>query len=193
MKKLKIVLDIDDTIFNLRHPMACALNQHTGQNIDSEDWVTYNMLAMYNISQEQLFDILISHKSLEQSMPEEGAHELINLIIKLNLRPVFVTHRGWHPNSEIITKHQISSRWPLLNYELISIHPSKSKVVEIVNRHIKPDLLFDDNPHVVSECYSFLPDCESFLIRQPHNRLEARPSFDLYWAARLIQERSRRH
>jgi hypothetical protein len=165
--------------------MAAAMNVETGKQIHPHEWTNYKIPDIYGTTLQEFFDAVIKHEALENSLPEEGMHDIMDTLIAHSVEPILVTHRGWHPKAEEITHQQMTNHWPQLQYRLICIEPHVRKAVLLKNLDIMPDVWLDDNADVIKECKYIFPDCSAHLIRMPHNR-DHDPAIDLVGAHQII-------
>ena len=66
------LVDLDDTLGDLKNPMMDALNRVTGKNIHWSSWTTFNVPELYKISENDFMDILIDQKVIENVIIHES-------------------------------------------------------------------------------------------------------------------------
>lgn len=166
MKKTAII-DVDDTLFNLRDPMCEALNAYTGKNIHHTEWDSYDLHGKYGLSLDEFFYALTLHQALENSKPEPECKNFLR-----TLKPVYstvlLTARGWHPYGGAITKGVLLTHgigW--LFIECLNL--GECKADHIKNYYGDVGLFVEDNPkHFDSVLKQGLSE-KCFLIERPWN------------------------
>lgn len=164
-----VVLDIDDTVGNLKERLQGIYQRHTGDTtISYEDWVEYNSKDRYGIDSDTLGDLFIADQSLELLKPHDGLVEVTAMIKARGYRIEFVTARGWCPNAYDITKKWLDDNF--VSYDRINIVPL-FECKERVTRHIDNIVLFVDDryDHCVAMKNSGRVG-KTLLYSQPWNR-----------------------
>lgn len=140
-----VILDCDDTLFNLRAVMMSALNKHTGKSIDWRAWSGYCAHEHYGIAKQTMLDILVSESALERETPEPGAYEFVKQIKQRGYAVEIWTARGYAPNAFETTRQQMF---------MLGIDPSCVRILDVdeckadrLMAHPKACLLIDDNPN----------------------------------------------
>lgn len=128
------LIDIDDTLGDLKNPMMYALNKHTGKNFHWSDWKEFDIPKIYDITCEQFFEYCQRENVLSNIKPHDEAHAFLKNLRKLNTYIVLITARGWHPNGEAITCDWINEHELDID-ELIIIpeHGNKADVIKKFN------------------------------------------------------------
>lgn len=138
-----IVLDIDDTVGNLKERLQEIYRRATGnQEIKYTDWSDYNAKDRYGITSEQLSQLFIDDNSLELMKPHEGVIEVTALLKARGYNIEFVTARGWCPGAYEITKKWLDDHF--ITYDRINIVPL-FQCKEEATRHIDSIELFVDD------------------------------------------------
>lgn len=84
MSKKTIILDLDDTLGDLKSRLQGIYRRATGDNtISYNDWGSYGQPNRYGISSEQLSELFIEDNSLQLMKPFEGAVEVTALMLSL--------------------------------------------------------------------------------------------------------------
>lgn len=162
------VIDIDDTLADMRSVLQNELQLHTGKNIHWEQWTDHSAEHLYGIDKHQFFDILRDSKILERMTPHA---ESINFIqsIKRTHKVAFLTARAWHSRGLKVTKQWLKQH-SFVYDELIlcNVTDSKSK---IINEHFgNVDFTVDDSIKHCSE-YSINPNINHvFVYDMPWNK-----------------------
>ena len=149
MKKIAL-LDIDDTVANLRDSLMHALNGYTGKDIHWNDWDCYDLGKIYDIAMPEVADCIQGNKLLENVELMDGSLEFIHLLKSKNYIVHFVTARAWHENGYNVTKEWLQSR--NVPYDALNVTSHAVAKIDAVKYYYnKVDLAIDD-------CYSHIED-----------------------------------
>jgi 5'(3')-deoxyribonucleotidase len=149
-KQQTLIIDLDDTVVNLREPNSIALNRATSKTIDWTQWNVFDLCHFYQLTWDEIVSILISAEVIEHAVLEPNAKKVINnLHEKFNI--VLMTARGWHPSAFETTTQYLQHKQ--LKYDQLIVVPvniSKSDV--ITENRLNQSLMFiDDNPHHIQD------------------------------------------
>jgi 5'(3')-deoxyribonucleotidase len=143
-----IVLDLDDSIANLRDPMNLALNNYTNKNIHWNDWHQFNIVELYNLNIQQFYECIIENKLLENLIPHSETKELLTDFKKAGYTVKIITARQYHPNAYEITKNWFTKYEIPHDHIVISEHGNKSNFITKEENVI---LVIDDSIENVAE------------------------------------------
>jgi uncharacterized HAD superfamily protein len=176
-----IVLDIDDTVGNLKERLQEIYRRATGnQEIKYTDWSDYNAKDRYGITSDQLSQLFIEDNSLALMKPHDGLIEVTAILKARGYNVEFVTARGWCPDAYDITKKWLDDHY--VSYDRINIVPL-FECKERVTRHIENIALFVDDRY--DHCTAMMNSGRvkhTLLYSQPWNKIwhnALTPNFDV--------------
>lgn len=161
------VVDVDDTIANLKETMMHTFNGVTGRSLHWSKWGSFNVDDFYGITEEQFFEIMLQHNVIDRLSPHDEAKHVLEQVRERDVRIVIVTARGWHPTGEASTikwleNHQIPFD------EVIAV-PLTSCKVDSIKKFGQVHLAVDDNmKHVKAFADSGIVK-HTYLYKQPWN------------------------
>jgi 5'(3')-deoxyribonucleotidase len=136
------IIDLDDTLGDLKNPMMQALNRSTGKTLHWRDWDTYDVPDIYDISHTKFLEILIDEHVIESTIIHDSSYEFLDKLNTMDYHVALITARGWHPNGVDITEKWITSH--NLNIgELIVVDANQSKT-DVINKFGIIDFSVDD-------------------------------------------------
>ena len=92
MKKLTILVDMDDTIENLCETWAAFLNETHGTTVRTEDILDWDMTKAFpTIERSQVYDPLFNEEMWKRVTPLPGAVEYLKRLIDDGHKVVIVT------------------------------------------------------------------------------------------------------
>ncbi len=142
-KTKSIVLDIDDTVGNLKERLQEIYRRATGNpEISWNDWTDYNTKDRYGITSDQLSELFIADNSLALMKPHDGVIEVTAILKARGYNIEFVTARGWCPGAYDITNKWLDDNY--ITYDRINI-VQLFQCKEEVTRHIDNIELFVDD------------------------------------------------
>lgn len=157
MKRLTILVDMDDTIENLLSAWVERLNRDFGTDIKPNDVTEWDISKSFPmLTREQVVSPLFCNDFWYSVMPKPGAPEMLKRLIDDGHRVLIVTTSGYHT---LRTKMDVTlfGYFPFLSWDDV-----------IVTRHkqlIRGDVLIDDGVHNL-ENGSYM----KILMDAPHNR-----------------------
>ena len=174
------IIDIDDTICQLIPELINVWYCMTGKFVKVEDWITYNMWDMYDISPDDYFKHCRELSIMERALPVEGASETIHRLSEFYY-VTYLTARGWHENAHNLTLKWLE-KWgfPPCDLHVIPLHAPKHEYIkyEFPNVNREESIFIDDNPkHVKGVVENGIID-KVFLIDAPWNNQY--PELDQY-------------
>jgi hypothetical protein len=99
-----VAFDLDDVLANLRDHLMDVLNRHTGRSIHWQRWDRYELSGVYDLSVEQILDLVLKQRVLEAATLEPLAQAALTASRAAGYRVAVVTARGWHPRGEALTR-----------------------------------------------------------------------------------------
>jgi len=108
MKTNVCLVDLDDTLGDLKQPMMEALNAFTGKNIHWSQWNTFDVPQLYGLSNEEFLKMCIDSDILNKVIIHDSSYKFLNDLRKLGYYTVLITARGWHPEGKSITESWVS-------------------------------------------------------------------------------------
>jgi hypothetical protein len=106
MKNICLV-DLDDTLIDLKEPMKWAMDSETGKDIPWQNWDHFDVPSIYGLSQDEFLELCIRHKVLENAIIHSQSHRFLQDLNNLGYYTVLITARGWHPQGKEITEQYI--------------------------------------------------------------------------------------
>lgn len=157
MKKMTILVDMDDTLENLCDIWIQCINERNGTNVHIDDIKEWNMPKHFpGIESKDVFEPLFDKEMWKRVKPLPGAVKYLKKIIDDGHKVVVVT-----------ASHQDTVSYKL-NYVLFKYFPYLSTndvIVTSQKQLIRGDILIDDAPHNL-EGGSYI----GVLMSAPHNR-----------------------
>lgn len=126
MKNNVCIVDLDDTLGDLKNPMMEALKSATGKDIHWSKWDSFDVPSLYGITQQDFLNICINENILEKVIIHDSSYKFLNDLHKLNYYTVLITARGWHPQGKEITKKWVADHNLDID-ELIVVEIDQSK------------------------------------------------------------------
>ena len=156
MKKLTILVDMDDTLIKLGETWIEFLNERYGTNVDWRDVTDWDVSIFFpELTRYQVFEPLHSAELWKRTKPMDGAVEAVAKLRKDGHRVIVVTSA---PPKTVEAK---------LIYSLFKHFrfTYKDVIIAYHKQLIKGDVLVDDAPHNLAGG-NYLP----ILVDAPHNR-----------------------
>lgn len=175
--RLKLSLfDMDDTLCNMREPLARCLNEATGKDIHWTDFNKFDMfLSHYGLESDQAFKHMMDYGVIEQCKIEPHAKEVLQAFVDHGHQIDVVTSRGWHPRARQLTEDFIQTHnLPITNLRVLPQRMSKAEYLNAnFNYNDRPISFFvDDNidhvSAVANKCFVRFPT----LVHRPWNNEE---------------------
>lgn len=124
------LIDLDDTLGDLKTPMMEALNRETGKNVHWSKWRNFNVPEIYDISEQKFLNICIDYNVLEQVIIHDTSYDFLKNLQMLNYHTVLVTARNWHPRGVSITENWVADHNLCID-DIIVVDVDQSKVSAI--------------------------------------------------------------
>jgi 5'(3')-deoxyribonucleotidase len=162
----KIIIDVDDTIADLRTAVCEFATKHKGQKIDENHFVTQDVNDF--ICWEHVEDHIINNNVLLELKPEPGAEELLRHLRISDYEIILLTARGYHPQGKEITEKWMSKN--ALPYdEIICVEYGVPKH-EIISNLGEVDLYLDDHLKHIENSEKLKNLKTAILVDRPWNR-----------------------
>jgi 5'(3')-deoxyribonucleotidase len=145
MKPNKIaIIDVDDTLADMRTLLSSALIAHSGQDIHWKEWAGTGLEELYDIPHADFMDVLKSYKVIEQMMPHDDSLSFTKTLIDSGYNVTLLTARNWHPNSRSVTEQWLENHGLVYNDLMIcNIEDDKAEIVR--NAFGRVELTVDDS------------------------------------------------
>lgn len=170
MNKVAIV-DVDDTLGNMRELLSEALNKHSGKDLNWQEWHGYSLEDVYNITNEQFFDILKSEKIIERMRSHDESLQFTNTLKKLGYKVVLLTARAWHPDSKNVTTNwATNSKIEFDDLVICNVTDCKSEIIN--HTYGGADITVDDS---ASHCRAYVKNenvRKVFVYDMPWNKCQ---------------------
>jgi hypothetical protein len=124
------LIDLDDTLVDLKEPLMEALNKNTKKDIHWSKWYTFDVPKLYDITHDEFIKICITENVIEKAVIHNKSYEFLDKLNKLGLYTVLITARGWHPDAINLTEHWVSEHNLNID-ELIIVGVNESKIHSI--------------------------------------------------------------
>ena len=158
MRKLTVLVDMDDVLEDLSGAWTDYLNWYYGTSVSKDDIRDWDFsLAFPELTAEQAYGALNASLLWENAKPIDGAQEYLQKLIDDGHRVVIVT--ASHPKNILMKYINIICRYfRFLSYKDIIITCRKDLV--------RGDVLIDDGPHNFEGNVTY----RGLLMTAPHNR-----------------------
>ena len=156
MKKLIILVDMDDVLEDLVGCWISELNQRYGLHVRYEDITDWKIGTFFpSISKDELYAPLHDPAMWKKLQPMQNAQEVVKRLIQdgHTVRVVTASHYATvHPKME-----RFLELYPYLSWKDVIVASDKSRVMG--------DVLIDDGPHNLLVCTGI-----RLLFDRPHNQ-----------------------
>lgn len=165
------IIDIDDTVGDMRTLMCDALNHFTGKDIHWTEWSRFRVEDFYKISFNEFFDVLTEYKVIENMLPHVNSTLLVDRLKDAGYHICFLTARSWHPNGRDITKEWLNVHgFHVDELMLCNVGESKSDILN--SKFANIEFAVDDS---VSHCREYVRNSRIknvFVYDMPWNKCE---------------------
>lgn len=157
MRKLTILVDMDDTLENLCETWISFLNKAHGTNVGVDDIKDWDITKAFpTIEKELVFAPLLNENMWRKVEPLPGAIEYLKMLIDDGHKVVIVT--ASHQNTVAMKLNNVLFKYfPYLS--------TKDVIVASQKQLICGDIMIDDAPHNLEG-----GNYRGILITAPHNR-----------------------
>ena len=157
MKKLTILIDMDDTIENLTTEWVKYLNEKHGLNKTRDDLKEWDMTKAFPmLTPSQVYEPLFEMALWERVVPLPGAVENVKKLID-DGHFVYIVTSSHIATLEMKTRLVLNRYFPFLKWDNVIVASEKGM--------IDGDVIVDDNPDNLHGRRLF-----KFLMDAPHNR-----------------------
>lgn len=157
MKKLRILIDLDDTMEDFLPRWIQSVNYKYGKNATLDDVTSWHMNSVYpDLEEEELMDPLLEIEFWNGIKAKDGAQEYIRRLID----------DGHHIN--VVTSSHYATLDTKMDYMFFRLFPFltwSSVIVTSDKGRIKGDVLIDDNPDFMKDFTGL-----KLLMDAPHNK-----------------------
>jgi len=162
MSKLA-VLDLDDTLGDLKTPMMHCLNSHHGKKFHWGFWSDY-VNNEYSMDFEDFKPLFYEHMLMERMDVHHHAKELSEFLKHNGYTVIVITARGWRDDARDISEQWLNNNQIQFD-DLIITNMDEDKSTKITG---KVDIIVDDN---VKNCKDFIKKSDRILLyNAPWNR-----------------------
>lgn len=144
------VLDLDDTLGNLKDPLYKSLNKFTGKDIHWKEWNTFNTIGLYGMNDDDFFNCIINDNLLEEMLPYEKTEAFLNNLKENDYKIVIITSRAYHPNAYNLTTDWFAKY--NLPYDAIHITGHGMEKADYIKSYDNIIMAVDDR---IENCISF--------------------------------------
>lgn len=103
------ILDIDDTIGDMRSLLCQTLNNHTGKDIHWSQWDRFRVEELYDVTYDEFFKLLQRDSIVENMHPHPESASFSQDLKAADYRVALLTARNWHPESREVTERWLAS------------------------------------------------------------------------------------
>lgn len=144
MSQRKIaIVDVDDTIADLKQELMHALDRETGKSVHWSKWTGMNVERLYGLSFQEMFDTMIKHNVIDKLSPHSEAKEVLDRAKSLGTEIIIVTARGWHPSGKESTIKWLQNH--KIPFDEVITVPIPGCKVDAIKKFGKVSLAVDDN------------------------------------------------
>lgn len=157
MRKLTVLVDLDDTMTYLVRAWVPAINKKFGTNVSPEDITGWRVERFFpDLSRNKVYSVMKDPGFWDTVQPREGAQEYLRRLID-DGHNVYVVTASYYVGLEEKMKAVLFRHFPFLTWKNVIITSDKQLVMG--------DVLIDDAPHNhVGGTY------KSIVMDAPHNR-----------------------
>lgn len=157
MKRLTILVDMDDTIENLLGAWVDTLNKKYGTNVKPDEVKQWDIsVAFPSLDWQSVYEPLLSDDFWRCVKPIDGASDALKRLIA-DGHKVFIVTASAYETLRVKMDYALFRYFPFLNWNDVIITSNKQM--------IKGDVLIDDGIHNLKG-----GDYEKILMDAPHNR-----------------------
>lgn len=99
-----VILDLDDTVANMRYPLQRIMNEHTGLDLHWQNWKSLTAEDVYGVSSEEFFDIAIRESLVTRMLPHDDSEDFLWRLRDAGVTINFLTARSWLPDAQEVTE-----------------------------------------------------------------------------------------
>ena len=155
MRRLTILVDLDDVMWDFLTPWVVQLNRMSGRSISVFDLTEWRVNKFYpGLSEKKMLHPLSRNFFWDHIKPMPGAQETIKRLIDDGHRIVVVT--ASHPDTVKYKARKLFKLFPYISCDDLIIAKDKSLIFG--------DVMIDDGPHNLERT-----SCMPVLFSRPHN------------------------
>ncbi len=170
MNKIAIV-DIDDTLADMRSMICEVLNEHCDKDLHWSRWNTFRVEEMYGISYHDFFDLLKRNSIIERMRPHDESAEFMRNLKHAGFHVTLLTARAWHPESREVTARWLDEHGIVYdNLVVCGVEHDKSEIVDSMYNGV--DFTVDDS---ATHCRSYVKNQNIknvFVYNMPWNKCQ---------------------
>ncbi len=157
MKKLTILVDMDDTIEQLLQAWLLRLNARYHRNVCCEDILVWDVTQAYEgLTHDEVYNVLLEDDFWETILPIPGAAEALQRFMQAGHTIYIVTVTPYETVADKMGK-LLFKYFPFIPWENVIITTNKTM--------LKADVLIDDGIHNLEN-----GDYAKILVDAPYNR-----------------------
>lgn len=168
MKKT-VVIDIDDTLGDMRNPMSDMLNRYSNKNLHWNSWNEFRTEHLYGIGYDEFLVLLRDNNIIENMKPHDESVQFMHTLADMDYRTVLLSARNWHDNAADITKDWLElHNIPYDELIICNIGDNKSDIISNICNDIK--FVVDDS---IAHCMEYAENKnieKVFVYDMPWNR-----------------------
>lgn len=156
MKRLRILVDMDDTIEHLLMAWINCLNMRHGKSVNWEDIREWSVPSVYpDLTREQVYAPLLEDDFWKTVKPMEGAAEVLKWAIEQG-HEIYIVTASAYETIKSKMENVLFRYFPFITWSNVIITSNKQMV--------RGDILIDDAPHnLINGSYV------KVLMTAPHN------------------------
>lgn len=156
MKKLTILVDMDDTIENLTEAWVHYTNERYGTHTVKSDVRNWDVSSAFpTLTHDQVYDLLLEEELYRTSVPLDGAYEYLQRLIA-DGHEIYIVTCTQYEIMKVKMEELLFKFFPFLHWDHVIITARKQM--------IRGDVLVDDGPHNLVG-----GDYEKILMSASHN------------------------
>jgi uncharacterized HAD superfamily protein len=163
------IIDIDDTIADMRTPICSMLNSMMNTSLSWNEWYTLDVQKLYGISRGDFLTALRDNEIIEKMVPHHNTLKFMEELKNAGYFISLLTARGWHNNGTHVTKQWLNEyNIPFDELIVCGITEDKSDIVSKHYKHI--EFTVDDS---LSHCRNYVLNDkikDVFVYDMPWNR-----------------------
>lgn len=157
MERLRILVDMDDTIENLSEAWVEYLNNEHGTDVKHRDITSWQMSDFFpELTAEQVYAPLYKEEFWKTLRPLNDSVKVLNRLVKAG-HEVYIVTASDYRTIKMKMEHVLFKYFPFLSWDNVVVTNNKQIV--------QGDVLIDDGVHNLENS-----NCVRFLMDAPHNR-----------------------
>ncbi|MBO9471505.1 hypothetical protein J7355_15555 [Endozoicomonas sp. G2_2] len=165
--KRTIALDVDDTLANLRDPIAAMISRELAVDVDWRHWTDYVIHERFKLPLARFLTLLIEHEVLEHIALEPDARDSVEQLRAMGYRIEAWTARQFHPRAREITAHTLAPLGIGAN-DIVLFGQGESKATLLAERADVAFLVDDNAGHLAATGHG--ASDRTVLMDRPWNR-----------------------